>query len=283
MEKEIRQPTISIVTAVFNSADSLERCIESFELQRYVFKELIVIDGGSTDGGVDIIRAHESALHFWVSEPDRGIYHAWNKALSHCTGEWIHFLGADDYFPDPEVLSRVAVHLSECNDDVRVAYGKIAMVGHDGELFELRGEDWQIAGQRFRQVMSVPHPAVFTRRAVFDDRGLFDESFAIAGDYEHLLRELNSGRAVFFPDIVVKAVLFGGASTSPERALRGALEIVQAKRRNGLPPYDLRWLRIFAESFGKYVLSRWFGERMTKRVVDMYRRLTGRVPVWTKQ
>ena len=91
------RPLISIVVSVFNGADTLQQCIDSVTDQTYPAVELIVIDGGSTDGTREILLRNASKLAYWVSEPDRGIYHAWNKALVHAQGDWISFLGADDY------------------------------------------------------------------------------------------------------------------------------------------------------------------------------------------
>src|SRR3990170_1119466 len=101
-------PLFTIIVATLNSAHRLPRCIASFAGQTYPRRELIVMDGGSTDGTVDIIRTQGPAVAYWESSPDRGIYHAWNKALAHAHGEWICFLGADDYFWSPTSLSRVA-------------------------------------------------------------------------------------------------------------------------------------------------------------------------------
>ena len=80
-------PTITIVIAVFNGAKTLERAIESVARQTYPYKELIVMDGGSTDGTVEILKRYGATIKYWESKPDRGIYHAWNKALDHAEGE----------------------------------------------------------------------------------------------------------------------------------------------------------------------------------------------------
>jgi glycosyltransferase involved in cell wall biosynthesis len=273
---------ISVIIAVLNSAEMLQRALDSVKAQTWRNKELIVMDGGSTDGSVEIIRANEDSVAYWESNPDRGIYHAWNKALDHASGDWIHFMGADDYFMDSEVLANVAGSLASCAQEVKIAYGKMAVVSRTGEVLEIKGEPWEVSRERFRKVMTIPHPALFTHRELFEIHGKFDESFRSAGDYELLLRELPGGHAMFIPDVIVKGMIYGGTSTSPSRILTGAIEIAKAKKLNGIWPYDLVWLWILAQAVVKYCFFKLLGDRATRSVVDLYRRATGRPAVWTQ-
>ena len=98
-------PLISIITAVLNGDKTLERTIQSVIDQDYKNIEYIIIDGGSTDGTLDIIKKYDHAIDYWMSEPDEGIYDAFNKGIQISSGEWIYFLGADDYFVDQNVLN----------------------------------------------------------------------------------------------------------------------------------------------------------------------------------
>ena len=88
---------MTVVVATYNNKSTVQQCIDSVAQQTYPHKELIIIDGGSHDGTVDLLKASEQKVAHWISELDRGIYHSWNKALLKATGEWICFLGADDY------------------------------------------------------------------------------------------------------------------------------------------------------------------------------------------
>lgn len=97
---------ISIIVAVFNGKITLQHCIDSVAQQTYPNKELIIIDGGSKDGTVNLLEENRNKISYWISEPDRGIYNAWNKGLEQTTGKWIIFLGADDYLWDVRVLER---------------------------------------------------------------------------------------------------------------------------------------------------------------------------------
>lgn len=275
------QPHISIIIAVYNSADTLQRCIDSVKMQEYPSKELIVIDGDSTDGSVKIIEADAAHIDYWVSEPDNGIYHAWNKGLDHACGDWIHFLGADDYFMDSGFLTGVAKGIEGCPQDVRVVYGREAVVSATGDVLETRGEPWENVGKRFVREMSIPHPAVFHRRDLFEDRGRFDESFRICADYELLLRELKTGRACLVPD-VLKAVSYSGASKRWDTIVTVVFETARAQRMNGIFPYRPSWFWFFAKTVVKSRLALSVGDRFTRRLVDYYRLLTGRPRIWTR-
>src|SRR5437588_11520414 len=104
-------PLLSIVIGVLNNAATLGRCIESVLAQDYKNRELIVIDGGSTDGSLEIVREHAAKLAYWESKPDRGGYHAFNKGLQKASGEWIYFLGSDDYLWALCVKARQSINL----------------------------------------------------------------------------------------------------------------------------------------------------------------------------
>ncbi|WP_169577517.1 glycosyltransferase family 2 protein [Sinimarinibacterium sp. CAU 1509] len=178
-------PLISIVIAVFNGAKTLQQCIASIESQTYSHKELIIMDGGSTDGTVEILERNDVAIDYWESQKDRGIAHAWNKALEHASGDWIIFLGSDDRLHDVEVLSDVANIIAE-SKTVDLVYGRIIFEGgaYDGLEFGSQN-DLEVIKRR----MAVPHTATFHRRKLFTEIGKFDEQFQIAIDYEFFLRK----------------------------------------------------------------------------------------------
>jgi len=110
----------------------LQQCIDSVTQQTYPNKELIIIDGVSKDGTVELLEENINKFSYWISESDHGIYNAWNKGLTQAQGEWICFLGADDYFWDTTVLERLAVHLEMLQASIRVAYGQIMLISDDG-------------------------------------------------------------------------------------------------------------------------------------------------------
>jgi len=114
--------------AVLNGAEKLQRCIDSVTNQTHPYKELIIIDGGSTDGTVDILMANDEKIAYWESKPDRGIYHALNKGLVKTRGTWICFLGAEDPFASDSTLETIALHLI-ANEDRFLVYRKVLIKG----------------------------------------------------------------------------------------------------------------------------------------------------------
>ncbi|MFZ2161788.1 MAG: glycosyltransferase, partial [Sideroxyarcus sp.] len=153
----LNTPLVSIIIAVLNGNATLQQCIDSIRQQTYPNKELIFIDGGSIDGTVDLLAANAENINYWISEPDRGIYNAWNKGLAQAHGEWICFLGADDFLWAPDVLEKMVVHLQNIPQNTRVAYGQIMLIGEDRKSSRSIGEPWEQAKETFRQYMSIPH------------------------------------------------------------------------------------------------------------------------------
>ena len=118
-------PSISVIVAVYNGIDTLQQCIDSVAQQSYPAKELIVIDGDSKDGTVELLKANQEKINYWVSEPDSGVYNAWNKGLAQANDDWICFLGADDYFWDNQVLDKLGKALTDIPVKVRLAYAQV--------------------------------------------------------------------------------------------------------------------------------------------------------------
>ncbi len=276
------QPQISTIVAVYNREATLQRCIDSVANQTYPRKELIIIDGGSTDGTVDILQTNAGQLSYWESCPDRGIYHAFNKGIAHAGGEWIYFLGADDYLMDLEVLSRVAENLMTCEPEIRIVYGKVAIVSRTGQVLAIQGENYELTRRKLHKVMPICHQGIFHKRSLFESRGGFDESFRVSGDYEMLLRELKDRPARFMADIIVAAIQLGGASSKPAEALHVPMEEARARKLNGFPVHPPAWLWVFTKALARYSIQRCVGHEAFCRIGDFYRQLTGRPPVWTR-
>ena len=274
---------ISIIVAVKNGAQTLDRCLSSVVGQTYRPIDLIVVDGGSTDGSVEIIRRHAANIAWWVSEPDKGIYNAWNKALRYSKGDWICFLGADDHLWTPDVLERVAPVLAQAYPPVRVVYSKVAFTNHLGEELQRVGEDWRSARKKFGQIMSIPHAGLMHHRSLFKERGGFDESYRIAGDYEVLLRELRHNDALFVPDLVIAGMQHGGVSATPAGRLISLLEFRRAQRKHGIVRPGRLWLAAYAKAQLRVWLWRALGDRIAPYVFDFGRLISGKTPYWTRQ
>ena len=277
------QPLISIVVSVFNGAATMQQCIDSVVCQTYPAVELIVVDGGSSDGTLELLLQNAPKLTYWTSEADRGIYHAWNKGLARAQGDWICFLGADDYLWAPDTLGRMAPVLARAYPPIRVVYGEISVVNSRGAEIARAGEDWSTARTRFAQMMCLPHTGLMHHRTLFEARGKFDESFRIGGDYELLLRELRNGEALFVPGLVVAGMRHGGVSSDPSGSLEMLREFRRAQRMHGLGRPGWHWLRAYTRAHLRVWLWRLLGDRFAPYVFDFGRLLGGKRPYWTRQ
>jgi glycosyltransferase involved in cell wall biosynthesis len=232
---------------------------------------------------VEVIKANRGAIRDWVSEPDRGIYHAWNKGLSRASGDWIGFLGADDYLHDPTVLERIAAQLAGTPARQSVVYGQVAMVDGNGVEVDRLGMPWEDARKRFMHGTNcLPTPGVMFHRSLFERLGNFDESNRIAGDYEFLLRELKAAEPRYLPQIVVADMQYGGISSRPENTLTSLREMQAARVKHGLPAFNLYFVAALARVYMRLLLWRVLGEKSARRAMDWGRRLVGKPAYWTK-
>lgn len=269
-------PLVSVIISTLNAEKHLDECLNSIFSQRDPSWELIIIDGGSTDQTLEIIRRNEARIAFWMSEGDRGIYDAWNKALPHIRGTWVVFLGADDSWASDDVLACVRPCLEAAgNAQRKIVYGKVAAVNEAGRHIELFGMPWTRLERRFYWEMCIPHQAVFHHFSLFAGGRCFDPQFRYAGDYEFLLRTIFQDEPEFC-DMVVARWRNGGVSTRAELSSSVYAEFRLARQLNKLDGTKItgaeRWARF------KAALSRLVGQRLMNVVVDGFRLLTGRVP-----
>lgn len=279
-------PLISVIVAVFNRRETLQRCIDSVNTQTYPNKELIIIDGGSTDGTVDVLKANSEIISYWESEKDRGIYHAFNKALTHAQGDWIYFLGSDDYLWENCGLSNIAQGIkNSASSNTTVVYGKVAIVSQSGDVLQVINKPWEQVRNLFLQGCSVCHQGLFHHKSLFEKYGQFDESYPITGDYELLLRELKykDSQPLFLPDITVAAMQTGGYSTSPEYRIAILQEYARARRKNHvLVLFPISWLWSYVKAVIWLILMNMFDKKTVSYIADRYRVFTGRVAIWDK-
>ena len=178
----------SIVTICFNESASIRSNCESIKEQTFRNYEWLVIDGGSTDGTLDILNEYAEQLRLLISEPDGGIYEAMNKGILHARGEYVIFMNSGDAFADCEVLERASRAIGESEADLFV--GGI-VVDKDGK--KCFPPD-RVIGRYLRYKM-LPHQSAFFKRELFQKHGLFNESYRIAGDYEMFARLLIEKRS----------------------------------------------------------------------------------------
>lgn len=283
MNKKMQQaaPLITIIISNLNGSETLQQCIDSVADQTYKNKELIIIDGDSRDGSVDLLKENDRKITYWISEIDKGIYNAWNKGLVKANGDWICFLGSDDYFWDVEVLQRLVQFLNCIPDDIRVAYGQEMLLTKNGETLYKVGKPWDQVKSKFHKYMSIPHVGLMHRRTFFERNGIFDESFLIAGDYELLLRELKSGDAAFIP-IIIAGSRQGGISCNSGNSFTLLREVRRAQLKNGFYMPSFVLLMAFIRLLIRKVVWYCFGECRARKLLDIWRSVIGLPKYWTK-
>lgn len=226
---------ISVITACYNSVATIKDTFDSIAGQRGVDVEHIVIDGGSNDGTLDVIRRHPWKPGKVVSEPDGGVYYAMNKGLAMATGDVVGFLNADDVFADGDVLADVQRSLVDptvdaCYADlVYVAARDISRVVRYWRSSEYRPGlclgGWMPA-----------HPTFYVRKRVYDELGGFDCEFRRQSDFELTTRllEVHRIRAVYVPRVWVKMRMGGLSNRSAFGVVKGNIEAYRALRKLGL-------------------------------------------------
>ena len=243
-------PLITIIISVRNGAETLSKCIGSVIDQTYEYKELLIMDGASTDGTQEIIQSFGQHVTYWESAIDRGIRHSWNKAIEHIRGDWIIFLGADDFLWSPDTLAQAASLLRKTDPSIRVVYGMVNLVDKDYQIVRKCGNPWNWWRRLLfqRTIPMVPHQATFHRKELFTTHGKFDESFLVAGDYEYLLREYKNRPFLFIPLIVSGMGNWGRGNIFPFKII-GTIEHFFARRNNGFPGISVLWLLQFVKDF----------------------------------
>jgi glycosyltransferase involved in cell wall biosynthesis len=274
---------ISVIVPVLNSRATLRRCLDSILGQKGAGFELVVVDGGSTDGSVDILHEYDDRIAFWESRPDGGVYPAFNRGVRRATGDWLYFLGSDDWLWSDDVLHKLTPLLSSAYPEYRVVYGQVMYVNQRGEtLTSLGGEPWSRFRRHFLQGHMVPHQAVFHHRKLFEEHGPFNETFRVAGDYEFLLRELAHRPALFVPDLIIAGYQHGGGSSVPENWMRVLGERRRAYALNRVRPPRLLWYSFAARTVLRAALWKILGARAAGRLLDWGRALLGKPAIWTR-
>ncbi len=199
-------PLVTIITPSYNSEKYIEKTIQSVLNQNYLNIEYIIIDGGSTDGTIEIIKRYEDKIDYWISEPDQGIYHAMHKGIMLATGEIIGNINSDDYYVE-NIISPI-VDIFKENQTISIVHGGINVIDLNGHFLKYMPGNHN----KLYKSMSVRHPSVFIKKEVYIKMGGYDYSFTIGADRELMLR-LHRAKYLFFNvDIAVANFRLGGVS-----------------------------------------------------------------------
>ena len=230
---------ISIITVTYNSAATVRDTIESVLRQDYKNYEYFVVDGGSKDNTVDIIKEYEPKFEGrmrWVSEKDKGMYDGINKGIRMATGDVVGIINSDDFYHRTDIFDVIAKAFEE-NKDIQAIYGDVRFVNPDNLEKTVRyysSKHWR--PWRFRFGFMPAHPTFFTNKENFEKYGYYQYDYHIAADYELLIRHLytNKVSAKYIPVDFMK-MRTGGRSTNGLKAnILLNKEIVRACKENGI-------------------------------------------------
>ena len=204
---------LSIIIATYNAGNTLDACLTSITKQKSSEIELLIIDGGSPDKTLDIIHSYGDKIDVLISEPDKGIYDAWNKGISHATGAWIMFIGADDILVENSLSPYIQYvkQISTQNYDLITACAYF--VDLKGKLIKKVGEPF--SWEREKRNMNISHGSTLHNRNLFQKIGKYSLEYKICADYELLIREGQNLCCAFYNQAVL-VFKVGGASFSME-------------------------------------------------------------------
>lgn len=228
--QEVNYPKITVITVSYNCVSTIEQTIQSVVGQTYPHMEYIIIDGGSTDGTVDIIKRYHDKIDFWSSEPDDGIYDAMNKGVKQAHGNYVLFLGSDDCLVSSEIMAQVAQSLNS-TEQIDILSAPVWAVDEQlclQNLFENYLDDSRIDDGRI-----IPHQGMLTKRELLQ-RMPFDTTYRIAGDQDFLLKSYFDSSVRFkYVDFPIAFYSTGGVSSSAfTNTIRERLQLMIKYRLN---------------------------------------------------
>lgn len=201
---------LSVITVVLNCVDTIERTIKSVINQPVKDIEYIVIDGGSTDGTLNVIKKYSAQINYWISEPDKGLYHAMNKGIKKAAGEWVAFMNADDWYEPSAFLEFCAVAEQSSSD---IIYGKVNKF-ENGIKTGYLGISQTTNPEAIHGGNIYCHQGLFIKRKLFEEIGLYDCQYKTLADYDWILKAHNKGITPEFADFCVANFTMGGISSS---------------------------------------------------------------------
>jgi len=236
---------LSIIIATLNSAKTLQRCLNSIKMQTYRNIEVIVVDGKSKDNTVGIIKSNNLTIAKYISEPDEGIYDAWNKGITYATGEWIFFIGSDDELHNRDSILDMFKIIKNIKNKTVIIYTKVLFIKKNGDNIFI-GKPWKEIEKLMNSYMCIPHNGVFHHHTVIKKYG-FDSNLKIAGDYKLLMQSLKESFPLFVDNIIVAKQYSGGVSSLRKNRIKIIKEYRKVQLELGLP-MTFAWMISYIKS-----------------------------------
>lgn len=234
---------ISIITVAYNSAKTIEDTIQSVLSQDYNAIEYIIIDGGSTDGTMDIVNRYQDQISIIVSEPDKGIYDGMNKGVALATGEVVGILNSDDFYANPTVLSHIATKFDSKTDAVYADLVYVDQIETDKVIRKWISGIYEQGA--FKKGWMPPHPTLFVKNEIYKKFGSYSLKLRSAADYEFMLRVIHKHQIKlnYLPEIIVQMRAGGVSNASLKNRVKANKEDRLAWKMNDLKPGALTFIR----------------------------------------
>lgn len=242
---------VTIITVVLDNMAFIEDAINSVVNQSHANLQYIIIDGGSNDGSLDIIKSFGDKIAIVVSEPDEGIYDAMNKGLALANGDLVGFLNADDFYAHQQVLQHVADKFETNNCDV--LYADLDYVSRaDKNKIVRKWRSGSYKKDRFLSGWMPPHPTFFARKEVYQELGGFNKKLNMAADYELMLRfcYFNDLNVAYLPEVIIKMRLGGQSNRSLKNRIKANIQDRNAWVMNGVKP---KWYTLLLKPLSKII------------------------------
>lgn len=224
----MKQIKFSIITVTYNACNTLEETIISVINQKNVIYEYLIIDGGSTDNTLDIIKKYNNFITYWVSEPDKGIYDAMNKGLNHATGDFVIFLGADDHFISFDVLSKVESYMQSTD---MVYYGDVYRNSRN-DLYKGRFNKYKLS------LENICHQSIFYPKSIYK-KYAYNLTYKVFADYFYNLTIYPKCRFIYIPILISYYSYDGYSSKIKDEAFNKIID-QYVYMQNGLLAWFIR-------------------------------------------
>ena len=218
---DINENEITVIISTLNVANQIEKTILSYLDQDFKKKNLIIVDGNSSDHTVEIIKKYSNNLQYWVSENDDGIYDAWNKAIRNTNTEWVCFIGAGDVFYSNNTLTKLI--MAKTNPKTNFISGKIFLIDKKDIFIESMGKKWDF--NKLSKNITIGHPLSLHKLELLKRYNLFDIKYKICGDYDFLIR---SGKSIFAEYLNEFVVIMKDDGVSKKHFLKATTESAKA-------------------------------------------------------
>jgi glycosyltransferase involved in cell wall biosynthesis len=204
-----------------------------------------VIDGKSTDSTTDIIKSNNLTIAKYISEPDEGIYDAWNKGIKYATGEWFFFIGSDDELHNRNSILDILMIIKNIKNKTVIVYTKVLFIKKNGDTICV-GKPWKEIEKLMNSYMCIPHNGVFHHHTIIKKHG-FDSSLKVAGDYKLVLQSLKDSIPLFVDNIIVAKQYSGGVSSLRKNRIKVIKEFRKVQFELGMP-ITFAWMISYIKS-----------------------------------